>query len=475
MWDLLVISIWLAIWGLTLLCAGHVLLNKRHPRGTALWLVIIFAFPLIGPYLYWLLGINRVRKKGLARARKRPTGTGIEHEPGAVLMPPKELFLNPALNAASAKVTGETLWSGNEVTPLYEGNEAFPAMLEAIGSAKSSVLLSTYILDRDAVGTRMIDALCSAAGRGLEVKVLVDGVGTSRKGISLARKLRSAGAQLAVFHPIPRLPFRYPSINMRNHRKIMVLDRVAGFTGGINITGRHFFSHRRGKELVHDIHFRVCGPVIHRMEDIFREDWSVATGSSTEHPPMPEDPCRGHELVRAIPSGPDENFERIYEVVLGALRSARSEVVIMTPYFIPDRALIQALRSAVLSGVRVRMILPSLSDHPLVQMASMAYLPELLEAGVEIYLAPPPFVHSKLMLVDGAWSLIGSANLDPRSFRLNFEFDLEVYSGELAGELIAYAETFLEGAAPLTREWVRGRPIGRRLMEGMAKVFSPYL
>jgi cardiolipin synthase len=338
------------------------------------------------------------------------------------------------------------------------------------------VNLSTYILDRDAVGARIISALCTAAQRGVEVRVLVDGLGTSRAAIAMARRLRGAGAMLSIFHPLFGLWVRRPSINMRNHRKLLIIDGRIGFTGGINISSRHFFSPRKKIETVRDIHFRVTGPVLKYMQAVFAEDWYASKGELIDSDGFLSEPeGRGEALARAVSSGPDEDLEKIYQLILGALRSARDHVLIMTPYFIPDRALIQALSSAVLAGVRVEVLLPEKSDHPLVQSASMTYIPELIENGVKVLLVPPPFAHSKLMVVDRTWTLIGSANIDPRSFRLNFEFDLEIYSRDFATRMLEYSNKMSSEGTVLSLEMLRARPLATRLFEGAVKVFSPYL
>jgi cardiolipin synthase len=381
-----------------------------------------------------------------------------------------------SLAGISERVTGQPLTAGNRVEILYEGNEAFPAMLTAIGSAQHSINLSTYILDKDAVGRRIISALCNAAQSGIQVRVLVDGIGTSRSAISMARRLRQSGAKLAVFHPLLGLPMRRPSINLRNHRKILIVDGVIGFTGGINISSRHFFTRWRVDSLVRDVHFRIEGPIVSTIQEVFAQDWQASRDEALigDHF-FPEPLDAGPALIRAVPSGPDEDLENIYEIILGALRSTRQSVLIMTPYFIPDRTIIQALRSSVLAGVAVDLLLPEKSDHPLVQKASMAYLPELIQTGIRTILVPPPFVHSKLMVVDGFWSLIGSANLDSRSFRLNFEFDLEVYSEAVAEELTRYVKDMSAEGYVLEPGILASRPLRTRLLEGAVKIFSPYL
>jgi cardiolipin synthase len=470
----LVAVLWLFITGAA---TGHVLLNKRKPRGAALWLVIIALVPLAGPLFYWVLGINRLKRKSAFRARMKAVyGDKFQHLSSAAALPPSFPDGVVSLAGISERVSGQPLTAGNRIDPLYEGNQAFPAMLTAIGAARHSVNLSTYILDRDAVGLRIVSTLCAAAGRGVKVRVLVDGIGTSRSAILMARRLRGAGASLSIFHPLLGLTMRRPSINLRNHRKILIVDGKVGFTGGLNITGRHFLSRWKQDPPVRDIHFRVEGPVLSSMQMVFAQDWQTSRGEVLEGETFfPEPTQKGDVLARMIASGPDEDLENIYEIILGALRSARRSVLIMTPYFIPDRAIIQALRSTVLAGVSVDLLLPEKSDHPLVQSASTAYLPELLEAGVRIVLVPPPFVHSKLMVVDNIWSLIGSANLDPRSFRLNFELDLEVYSANLAEELEGYARDMSVDGSILTQEMLESRPLRMRLLEGAVKVFSPYL
>lgn len=470
----IIITVWVV------LSAGavyHILLNKRDPRGAALWLAITGLLPILGPLLYWTLGINRVKRSSTVRARKRSSpgwdswGPRLEDEHGARPSPDLE-----TLSDISGRITGQPLLSGNTVVPLYGGNQAFPSMLSAIGAAERSVNLSTYILDRDAVGSRIISALCTAARQGVEVRVLVDGIGTSRAAIGMARRLRDAGARLSIFHPLFGARVRRPGINMRNHRKLLIIDGKVGFTGGLNISSRHFFTPWKRVDHIRDIHFKVTGPVLGHMQAVFAEDWYASKGELLDSEAFLARPeAGGDALVRAVSSGPDEELERIYQLILGALRSAREHVLIMTPYFIPDRALIQALSSAVLAGVRVEILLPEKSDHPLVQGASMAYIQELIENGVRVVLVLPPFIHSKLMIVDRAWCLIGSANIDPRSFRLNFEFDLEVYSREFAGRMLDYSRKMSTEGTELSMEALKARPLAVRLLEGAMKVFSPYL
>jgi len=476
--EFIIFSVFIIVWvTVTSAATFHILLNKRDPRGAALWLAITGLLPFAGPLLYWVLGINRVKRSSTVRARRRSRPGWVHWRPEQIHDADEGLYPElKSLRDISGRITGQPLLPGNTIEPLYEGNQAFPAMLAAIGAAERSVNLSTYILDRDAVGSRIISALCSVAQRGVEVRVLVDGLGTSRSAIVMARRLRGAGAMLSIFHPLFGLWVRRPSINMRNHRKLLIIDGRIGFTGGINISSRHFLTPWKKVDPVRDIHFRVTGPVLEPMQAVFAEDWYASKGELLNSDGFLANHDGGGEaLARAVSSGPDEDLERIYQLILGALRSAREHVLIMTPYFIPDRALTQALCSAVLAGVRVEVLLPEKSDHPLVQSASMTYIPELIENGVKVLLVPPPFAHSKLMVVDRTWSLIGSANIDPRSFRLNFEFDLEIYSREFAAQMLQYTEKMSSEGTALSLEALMARPLAIRLLEGAAKVFSPYL
>ena len=463
--------------GITAAAIIHILLYKRDPRGAALWIVITVLMPFTGPLLYWILGINRIKRSSTVRARRRSRPGWAHWYPGHPEGPDKARYAElESLNDISGLITSQPLLPGNTIEPLYEGNQTFPAMLAAIGAAKRSINLSTYILERDVVGLRIISALCSAAQRGVEVRVLVDGLGTGRPAIAIARQLRRAGAVLSIFHPLFGHWVRRPSINMRNHRKLLIIDGHIGFTGGINISGRHFLTPWKKVKPVRDIHFRVTGPVVEHMQAVFAEDWFSSKGELLDSDKFLEShQGDGEAFVRAVSSGPDEDFERIYQLILGALRSARKHVLIMTPYFIPDRALIQSLCSAVLAGVRVEILLPEKTDHPIVERASMAYVPELIGNGVKVLFVPPPFVHSKVMVVDGIWSLIGSANIDPRSFRLNFEFDLEIYSREFADKMLRYSDEISSEGKKLSVEELLARPLMTRLLEGAAKIFSPFL
>lgn len=445
--------------------SGHALITKRDPRGAALWVYLLYSLPLAGILIYWMLGINRVAR---AARRRRGMALGL---PDAVSpqLPPR---LKP-LKAAADSLAHFPLCGGNRVTLLVDGDQAYPAMLAAIARARKTLCLSSFIFDQDQAGKDFTQALCLAAGRGVKVRVLVDGIGAWGQGRRLLEALHGSGGKVASFWPRGRF-LRQSGLNLRNHRKILVADGNLGFTGGMNISQRHMSAGRHPH--VRDLHFKVQGPAAAQMVEVFVNDWHAATGEALEGADWHARPRpAGREALRGIASAPDEDMEKVYELLLAALRNARRKVLLMSPYFLPDRPMLIALRAARRSGVAVQVLLPRHSDHPFMRWASRGYLWELVEAGVEVRELLGSFIHSKLAVVDGAWCLVGSSNLDPRSWRLNYEFNLEAYSPALARQLEAYTAPLLEHSFTVTLADLRRESLPVRLRNQAAKLFSPYL
>ncbi len=470
LWWLLVI--------LSVLSAGHALLFKRDPRSALIWIVLCLALPGIGAILYGLLGVNRIH----TRAKGWQTrGQGMywldadlcpwSLEQGETL--PFRLENFSAQLSLADTVTRRPLVQGNRIMALHNGEQAYPAMLEAITSARHSVFLSTYIFDSDQTGQRFAEALKAAAARGVDVRVLVDGLGERYSSPPIRRMFKKTKVRYVRFLP-PSLSERGIHMNLRNHRKILVVDGTVGFTGGMNIGDRHL-AERSDPSRVVDIHFRVEGPVVGQMQEAFLEDWYFCTKETFEtiHYPSPLD--QGHAFCRGISAGPNEDFEQLVWLLIGALNCARKTVRIMTPYFVPDRALVAAINAAALRGVEVDIILPEKNNLPYVDWATRAYLWELLQYGIRIYYQPPPFVHSKLLLVDDHYAQIGSANLDPRSLRLNFEFNLEIYDRHLMEELVGHFDHMKEISQAVTLDQMDDRHLLKKIRDSFAKLFSPYL
>jgi cardiolipin synthase len=461
----------------SVVASGHVVLHKRDARAAVAWVGLVWLVPLVGAVLYVLLGINRIRRRAHSlRAEKLPlpreTAAGGLLPEALAGQVPQAAHLAPLVRLGHA-VIQRPLLPGNRVDILEGGHAAYPAMLEAIEAAQQSISLCTYIFDNDEVGARFVAALARAVERGVEARVLIDAVGVRYTSPPIHRHLRRAGVRVALFLPT-LAPARLPFVNLRNHRKVMVVDGRMGFTGGMNI--RAAFAPEPGRPAAQDLHFRLQGPVVAQLQESMARDWEFTTrevlAGERWFPPLEE--C-GPALARGISDGPDEDFETLRWVLLGALASARHSVRIITPYFLPDMALVTALNVAALRGVRVDILLPSRSNLPLVQWASTAQLWQNLQHGCRIALSPPPFDHSKLMVVDGVWALIGSANWDPRSLRLNFEFNVECYEPALAARLDALVKSRMEGAQPLSLRGVDARPLPVRLRDGLARLLSPYL
>ena len=468
LWGLLILS--LAV--LALVSAGHALINKRDPRSALGWILTCMAIPLLGPLFYWGMGVNRIYSRAKRwheeAGRLHPTPTPGPMAASAPL--PSELSFLRELRNLSEHVVSTRLLPGNTLVPLENGEEAYPAMLAAIDRAVSSIHLCTYIFDGDETGKRFVTALSRAADRGVEVRVIVDSLGEKYSRPTAGDLLKGSGVRYRRF--LPLRPGGY--LNLRNHRKIMVVDGTTAFTGGMNIGSRHLVTGR--PPVVKDLHFQVSGPVVADLQHTFLDDWHFATGEQlTGSHLFPELTGTGTALVRAVSDGPDKDFRKLNWIILGALSCARRRVTIITPYFIPDRPLVSALITAALRGVQITLVLPEKNNLPYVHWASRSYLWELLQQGVRIYAQPPPFVHTKFMVVDRSWSMIGSANLDPRSLRLNFEFNLEVYDLNFARLLEERSKQTLALSREITLAEMDGRPLPVKLRDAAAKLFSPYL
>ncbi len=461
--------------------ATHALLNKRDPRSQLGWLVICLLIPGLGALSYWMLGVNRIR----TRARKwqarglfelAPEMSGrFERAAGRLSAQfPAMADTMISLLAISRRVTGRPLLSGNKVRPLYDGEQAYPAMLEAITGARNYVYLSTYLFQTDEAGERFIAALGDASERGVDVRVLVDAIGERYDRPRATKLLRRRPAiKVRKFLPLA-FSLRGLRVNLRNHRKILVCDGAVGFTGGMNIGQRHMVKDAANVNPTVDIHFQVEGPAVFALEEVFFEDWRFTTGDEDwgGYRKVPE---VGHALCRGIKDGPNEDFEKLQWILVGAISAARGSVKIMTPYFVPTRELLAAINATALRGVSVQVILPERNNLPFVKWASQASLWELLQYGVEFFYQPPPFNHTKYLLVDDFYINIGSANLDPRSLRLNFEFNLEVYDPDLGRELGEHFDRVRARSRPITQESLEGRPFAIKLRDSIAKLFSPYL
>jgi cardiolipin synthase len=455
--------------------AAHALMYKRDPRAAFAWVVLSLLVPVAGPVLYYAFGINRVRTKA-RQLHGRPTyWFRLPHEGAGALavavaaMPAGETVVE-AIARVSQAVSGRPLTEGNQVRPLFNGEEAYPQMLAAIDSATRSVYLMTYILENDRTGRRFLSALEAAQRRGVEVRVLLDGFGDWYSLPRSSRQARRRGLRVKRFLP-PRLVPPALHVNLRNHRKVLVVDGEVGFTGGMNIGDRHLATTRRGCQ---DVHFAVAGPVVRDLERLFADNWRFA--AKEEIAIRAAAPAtHGSARCRVISTGPDDDLDKLVTVLVGAISAARHTIHWVTPYFLPPREVIAALQVAALKGVRVTILLPERSNLPFVHWATRNMLWELLQRGVAVYYQPPPFAHTKLFVVDGEYLQVGSANVDPRSLRLNFEMALEVFDRPLVESLTRHVERLRERSTAVSLHEVDSRSVPVRLRDAFCWLFSPFL
>jgi cardiolipin synthase A/B len=455
-----------------LFSAAHAVQYKRDTRSVIAWVWFIILLPLAGPILYWLLGVNRIHRRATALRGERGhiyphTAHGVQDHP----LPASALR---QIASVTSRLSPFPLVAGNHVEILVDGDEAYPSMLTALEQAQTSIALATYIFDDDEVGREFAEAIESASARGVDVRILIDGVGARYSRRSMIRRLRDNGINCRAFLPV-FMPRSLASFNMRNHRKLLIVDGQTGYTGGMNLRVGHRLT-SKPLHPIRDLHIAVKGPVVKQMQQVFADDWLFASGETLAGDTwFPELQSRGDIPARGLPDGPDEYFEALRMTRLGALAAARESALIVTPYFLPDDALVAALNSAALRGVEVEILVPEFNNIKLVQWASTAQFWQLLERGCRIWLTPPPFDHSKLLLIDNHFALIGSANWDPRSLRLNFEFEVELYDDALGAKLQEWGAARLAAARPITLQDVDARPLSVRLRDGTARLLTPYL
>ncbi len=462
--------------------AIHATMSKEEVRAAIGWVGVIILSPVIGAVIYAVAGINRIRRSSISSQREFLHEIGQDHfmrfhaREGNVLAYFDKRFA--AMKTLGDRVSRCRLTTGNSIAMLQGGDSAYHAMLTEIDAAQRSILLETYIFDRDKIGYRFADALIAAAKRGVEVRVLIDAVGARYSIPSIVGHLAKGGVDVDVFNGNIIVGLRLPYANLRTHRKILVVDGKVAFTGGMNIRAG-FSEEISGKDHARDTHFRVTGPIVTDLFHIASEDWRFTTKELLIGDPWliatPEKSAGDPIFIRAVPSGPDRSVEANHRMLMGAFSVAHSRIRIMSPYFLPDRELISALVTAARRGVEVDIVVPSVNNLKLVDRAMTAQFDQLLKSHCRIWRASGNFNHSKLLSIDGEWAYVGSSNLDPRSLRLNFEVDLEVMDAEFATKVEALVEAAMASAKPVLLQSLRARSFWVRLLDRIIWLGSPYL
>ena len=482
------VGLGLALLDIALVSVGvyYVLAHPREPRAMLAWILAFLLLPLLGVILFFVISdprLNRSRRR-LARRRRE---------------------LNPALwsklRAYHAGFAARGRWAdaggrqraflelatrvNNEQPPTADNAltvyhdraaDAARALEEAIAGALQHVHLEYFIFRPDQSGRRIAALLAAKARSGVKCRLLVDHVGNLGWPASFESGLREAGVEVAYFNPV--LPWRAgrrwsSRLNFRNHRKIAVIDGCVAFTGSQNV-GDEYFGVAGPHGLWVDTHLRLAGPAVFELQEIFLEDWHVATGEDLFEAGQFPDPAGGPDarhVVQVIPSGPDYDAQIMHHLLLAAISAADSSVCLATPYFVPDTSMVLTLEAAAFRGVRVGLLVPATSDHRLALWAGRSYYPDLAAAGVEIREFGPRFLHSKLVIVDETWGMIGSANMDERSFRLNFEITAVLYDAEPVGGLQREFEAMWRDARAVDAGGPRGRL--EQLGLGLARLVSP--
>ncbi len=444
---------------------GWIVLQKREPAATLSWLISLAALPYLGFLIYYVFGPQRIKRQRLRRGRVH---NALPTLPAGLAPSPEAIEL--ALIGQATSGLPPTTATVAEL--LIDGAAKYTALLAAVAQAREHVHLEYYIYLPDRSGTALRDALVERARAGVKVRLLLDAVGAGKVKQDFLQPLTDAGGEVAWFHPMRFHWFwKRPWLNLRSHRKIVVIDNAVAFTGGMNITDEQ--DERLGDAAYRDLHLRLEGDVVHELQLVFIEDWAYATGE----PPLPlpdnaAEPGRIHAQV--VVSGPDSSWEAIHRLHVSAIHAALRRVWLVTPYFVPGEAARMALTSAAFGGLDVRLLVPRMSDSRLVTYAARSYFDELMAAGVKVYEYGPRLLHSKALLCDDDFAIIGSANFDHRSFRLNFEVSVMFLDTKLVCELARLIEHDCGECTPVKDD--RERPLWRaRMPEALARLVSPLL
>lgn len=455
--------------------AVWIVLQRREPVSTLSWLLSLAALPFLGFAFYYLFGPQRLRR----RVRRRDRSRRLVGEAGQAAAPGGDLDARQ-LSRLGERATGLPPSTSTAVELLVDGARTFDALLAAIASAEHHVHLEYYIFEPDGIGTRLRDALIERARTGVRVRLLVDALGSGRLRRRFLKPLREAGVAFAWFHRMRLLHALHarPKLNLRTHRKIAVIDGRIGFVGGINIADSQDERLDRGR--FHDLHLRLEGESVSWLQQVFVEDWHYATEQTLRDahlwPPLP----RGRIGTQILPSGPDTAWEPIHRMQVELIHQAQVRVWLATPYFVPGEAARFALTSAAMRGLDVRLLLPAPrhSDAKVVAAAARSYYDELLAAGVRVFEYRPRMTHSKALLLDDDEAVVGSANFDHRSFRLNFELSVRLRDADFVARLARQLAQDFQDSRELRFKRARGHRLRRfpgRFLDACARLLSPIL
>lgn len=474
--------------------AAHILLTRHEESTSALmWLLVILLLPVAGMILYCFFGIIRIKTVGMRvqriqdfvdSAKNKYLGKQLKTylENLNEFIPPPEKDNSEVRKILDNLFPARAPLSGNKLELLKDGTSAYPRMLEDIKNAEYSIRMQSFIIMNDPVGRKIFDALEERAENGVDVKVQYDNFGSFKASFSyfFHRYVKKKLSNLSIrpFSPFNILtPWR---IQLRNHRKLLIIDGRVAYIGGINIAQENIKTRKLPRRKhIHDLHCRITGPAVAAFQMTFLKDWTYSTRSKLVAEELPYDfppqKNEGSSIVRVVDSGPGQNYQGSQNVFFAAAAAAKQSLWILTPYFVPGYSYIQALSMTAARGVDVRVIVPKNNNHPFVAQATQSFYRSLLFSGIKVFEKRGDFSHAKAMLVDAEWAFMGSSNCDVRSFRLNFELDFCVHEGSFIGDLKKQFDEELAASREITLKAINSKSVFTKLRENFCALFAPIL
>lgn len=453
--------------------------ERRDPVRALSWIAVIMLLPFIGVGLFLFFGQDYRKQKIFNRKEIKDLKEfeQLSYKQLKII----DSYNNPDVVANRQIITlllnnnKSLLTTNNNLEVLIDGRQTFDELIKALEGAEKSIHIEYYIFEEDGIGSQIAEILRAKARSGVEVRFIFDDVGSWDLSHKFIRSMREAGVEIHCFMPVV-FPWFTSKINYRNHRKIVVIDSIIGFTGGLNVADRYIHGTRHG--VWRDTHLRIEGDAAHLLQLTFLTDWYFATGLQLrDHSKylLPTEADHGNTAVQIATSGPDSDWATIMQAYFSAINKATDHIYISTPYFMPGESLLTALKVAALSGIDVRIMIPSRSDSKIVYWASRSYISELLDAKIKVYLYTKGFNHSKIITIDNHFSSIGTANMDNRSFEDNFEVTAMIYDHAITNTLEQQFLVDLQDSIPLQRRQWSKRSRSEQLKESVARLFSPLL
>ncbi|QQK74856.1 cardiolipin synthase [Salicibibacter cibarius] len=481
--DILSIAVGLLFFLNAIFAGIIVFMERRDVHATWAWLLILVFIPYLGFILYMVLGQNLTRKRlfhwdGIEKIGLKD----LINEQLSDMKHDRFDFQNETssnhrhLISMLLRSNDAVLTQDNHIDVFTDGVDKFSQLLADIAEAKDHIHLQYYIFRNDTLGKRVINLLTEKAREGVQVRVLYDDMGSRKLHPRHFQTLTEAGGEVGVFFP-SRIPYVNSRLNYRNHRKIVVIDGKTAYVGGFNV-GDEYLGHNRRMGYWRDSHLRMRGSSVKALQTRFILDWNQASQDKTIHYEphyFPDMPPQGEFSTQIVSSGPDTKWEEIKNGYIKMITSARDSVFIQTPYFIPDASLLDALRIAALAGKDVRIMIPNKPDHPFVYWATYSHMGELLNSGARFFIYDAGFIHSKMLVVDRSVGTIGTANIDVRSFRLNFEVNAFMYNDDLGEKMASIFEADQALSSEMTPQRYQERGMWVRFKESIARLLSPIL